>query len=191
MSLNVPKKIGPERVVAKFFSKSIVVQDYLNPRTGKVDSWGCFRGNLPFSFILPITIDEKVVSIRQFRYGIGEVIHELPAGNIQPGESPVNAAARELLEETGYKAEQIISLSNNQPIWNNPAGSDIYFYPFLGLDCTYMQGQNLDQEEVIEVELVDIYTWLKMVSEVRANSAVAMLTTLLAIPHLDFLKSSD
>jgi 8-oxo-dGTP pyrophosphatase MutT (NUDIX family) len=55
--------------------------------------------------VLCVTAEDEVVLVRQYRHGIGEESVELPAGVIEPEESPLEAARRELLEETGYVAE--------------------------------------------------------------------------------------
>lgn len=52
-----------------------------------------------------LTVDRQVVLVRQFRPGPGEVLLEMPGGGIEPGENPAEAAARELLEETGYSGQ--------------------------------------------------------------------------------------
>jgi ADP-ribose pyrophosphatase len=53
--------------------------------------------------VLAITRGGEVVLVRQFRPGPDRVLDELPGGLVDPGESPLDAAARELLEETGYR----------------------------------------------------------------------------------------
>jgi ADP-ribose pyrophosphatase len=55
--------------------------------------------------ILCLTTENQVVLVRQFRPGPGEILLDLPGGGIEPGEEPAAAAARELLEETGYAGE--------------------------------------------------------------------------------------
>ena len=56
--------------------------------------------------------------VRQYRHGAGQLTLETPGGLIDPGETPAEAAARELLEETGYAADEIVSLGAVNP---NPA----------------------------------------------------------------------
>src|SRR5687768_5692732 len=56
--------------------------------------------------VVPVTRDGKVVLVRQFRHGLKDLSLELPGGLVDPGETPADAARRELLEETGYATEQ-------------------------------------------------------------------------------------
>jgi ADP-ribose pyrophosphatase len=56
--------------------------------------------------VVPVLDDGRVVMVRQFRYPLGQVLLEFPAGKIDPGEPPSVCARRELREETGYTARQ-------------------------------------------------------------------------------------
>ena len=56
--------------------------------------------------VLPVLPDGRIVLVRQFRYASGQFLWELVAGRKEPGESPQHGAARELLEETGYRARR-------------------------------------------------------------------------------------
>ena len=57
--------------------------------------------------ILPVLDDGSIVLIRNYRFVVNESLLELPAGMLDPGEPPIECARRELLEETGYRAEKI------------------------------------------------------------------------------------
>jgi ADP-ribose diphosphatase len=57
--------------------------------------------------LLPLFPDGRVLLVRQYRHAAGQALWELPAGTLEPGESPRHAAARELVEETGHKARTL------------------------------------------------------------------------------------
>ena len=65
--------------------------------------------------IIPFIEPNKFVLVKQFRYALQRETLEFPAGKIDPGETPMQAAIRELDEETGYKAEEFIELINFAP----------------------------------------------------------------------------
>ena len=65
--------------------------------------------------LLPVTSDGRVILIRQFRYAAGETLLEVPAGTIDPGETPEETAGRELLEETGYHSRRLEKLAEFFP----------------------------------------------------------------------------
>ena len=74
--------------------------------------------------IVPVTTEGNVVLVRQFRHGIQDVVLEIPGGMIDGDESPADAAARELREETGYVAEKItLSYMRHNDKWFRLPGS--------------------------------------------------------------------
>jgi len=92
----------------------------------------------------------RFITVVQQRLGTGERTVETPAGLVEPGEDPLAAARRELLEETGYEAATITlmkKLSANPAIMNN----HIHFYRAEG--CRKVSDQNLDRAEDIQVSL--------------------------------------
>ena len=78
--------------------------------------------------ILPILDDGRVVMVRNYRYAIDCELLELPAGMIESGEPPEQAAPRELLEETGYTAERFEPLGRFYP---GPGTTDECLHAFL------------------------------------------------------------
>ena len=78
--------------------------------------------------VIPLTDDGQVVLIELYRHGTGEISLEIPGGMVDPGESHAAAAARELLEETGYEAGEVTPLGRTRP---NPAIQDNWIHTFV------------------------------------------------------------
>ncbi len=97
--------------------------------------------------VLPLLPDGRIMLIRQFRPAIGEMIYEIPAGRLEPGESAQECAGRELIEEIGYSAMQILPLGG---FWSTVGFCDEYIHLFLGRDLTVAE-QNLEPDEVIDL----------------------------------------
>ena len=98
--------------------------------------------------IIPITHDKKVIMERQYRYPVGRVVLEIPAGKLDSAdEDPLDAAQRELKEETGYTADEWISLGHYMPA---PAYSSEYIGVYMARGLHRGQ-QHLDDEEFLDV----------------------------------------
>lgn len=100
--------------------------------------------------IIPITKDNKIVMIEQYRHGTDSIVLEIPGGLIEKDEDPMNAAKRECLEETGYSSE------DEQPILTgislpNPAYQNNQCYSYIWNNVTLNHKQNLDKHEIIQV----------------------------------------
>ncbi len=101
--------------------------------------------------VVPVTIEGNIVLINQYRHGVGKEIIELPAGVIEKGESPIDAAKRECKEETGYVFEKFVYLGKTSP---NPSMNTNYNHMVLALKGTNTMQQELESsEEIVPFEV--------------------------------------
>ncbi len=130
--------------------------------------------------VIAITKEGKYVMERQYRHGLGVTCYEICAGVVEEGEPPLEAAKRELLEETGYAGgewEEIMTLCGNSSTTNN------YTHSFVARGVEKVAGQKLDRTEDIFVELLtrEQVEWLIQRNEVtQALMAAPLLKHLYA-----------
>jgi 8-oxo-dGTP pyrophosphatase MutT (NUDIX family) len=123
-----------------------------SPRSGEAHPF--FRiGADPWVNVVPRTADGLLVMVRQFRHGSRRVTLEIPGGIVDPGETPEEAGARELLEETGYRPARLRPLGAVNP---NPALFGNVVHTFLAEDVERVgEVRNTGLEE----------TWVELVPE--------------------------
>jgi len=97
--------------------------------------------------VIPVTADDRVLMIRQYRYGVEEVTLEIPGGMCDPGESPAEAARRELREETGSECSELVDLGWVHP---NPAFLTNRCHSFLARDAVRVAEPQPDPNESFE-----------------------------------------
>lgn len=118
--------------------------------------------------IVALTKEKKVIMVRQYRPGPEKVFLDLPGGFIDKGEKPLDAAKRELLEETGYTGK-LKELGKE----TSSAYSNEEVYCFLATDCKKVKDPKPDDAEFLKVELIDISHLRKIVDEGKITNAGA------------------
>ncbi|HLO18686.1 MAG TPA: NUDIX hydrolase [Anaerolineales bacterium] len=103
--------------------------------------------------IFAMTIKQEVVLIKQYRHGAQQVILELPGGSVDEGELPIEAAQRELMEETGYASDTFIEVGCGSP---NPAIYRNKIYFFLAIDAKQTGSKSVHDTENIGVSLIPL-----------------------------------
>jgi len=98
--------------------------------------------------VVPLTEDGNVILVRQYRYPFAQVMLEIPAGKLDPGEDPMVCARRELTEETGFEAAQIVQLGVFYP---SVAILDEKIHLYLARGLTFC-ATNPDDDEFLHVE---------------------------------------
>jgi ADP-ribose pyrophosphatase len=124
--------------------------------------------------VVPFASDDEVLLIRQYRHAAGGAILEVPAGKLDPGESPEVCAARELVEESGHRAGRLEALG---AIWTTPGFTDERIHLFAAFDLAPAEGRPED-DEVIEVVRTPLAHALELVWRGElcdAKSALALI----------------
>lgn len=132
--------------------------------------------------VVAFTKDQRVVLVRQYRHGIGDTCVEFPGGIVEDGEDPLDGARRELLEETGYAAREVIEIGSVYP---NPAMQVNRLVCYLALDAEKISAQHLDEGEDIEVDLVSLDELLALAKEGKFPNALQLAILFRALVYLN------
>jgi ADP-ribose pyrophosphatase len=124
--------------------------------------------------VLPLHEDSKIEFVRQFRYPMGEVLLELPAGKLDPGEDPLVCASRELAEETGWKPVEIHDLGW---FYTTPGFTDEVLHAFIATPLEPAPEVDQDPDEAIEVVTMSVNEALDACrsGEVRDSKTIATI----------------
>jgi ADP-ribose pyrophosphatase len=113
------------------------------------------------SAIIPFVSDKEILMVRQYRYALGRETLEIPAGKLDPGESPEQCIRRELMEETGYEAGRIEWVCTYAPALGY---SNELIHIYSGLELRKADTV-IDEREIASVEKVPLEKLKSMIRE--------------------------
>jgi ADP-ribose pyrophosphatase len=135
--------------------------------------------------VLPLSDNGEIIMVRQFRYPFKDVLLEIPAGKLEPGENPLECGVRELFEETGCTAESFTFIGRLYP---TPAYCTevIHMYLARGLSLDEEKGNSPDADEFLDVVKLPFTKAVDMVlnNEIPdAKTQLAVLKTKLLLEN--------
>lgn len=132
--------------------------------------------------IVAITKDQQAILIKQYRHGVGRVIWEFPGGVVDPGETPMQAAKRELLEESGYGGGTWVESGVVSP---NPDNHNNVIHTFLALDVAKLASQDLDPNEEIDVFPISLDEVIRMATHGELLQSMQVSALFFALAQLN------
>ncbi len=130
--------------------------------------------------VLPITENGEIIFVNQFRYALNKVTLEVPAGKLEKGEDPMEAALRELSEETGITANKIEPLG---ALYTTPALIDEIIYMYIATDLKEGK-QHLDEDEFVNTIRIPLEKAVKMVMNGEIKDSKTQLMILKAEKYI-------
>lgn len=121
--------------------------------------------------VIAITTDGKFIIEEQYRHGIQKVCFELCAGMVDEGETPLETAKRELLEETGYSGGNWTAFGMSVP---DASGSTVKCYHFIAFDVVSKQAPKPEKTEDIKIHLLTEQELKQIMLDGRIAEAVML-----------------
>lgn len=135
-----------------------------------------------FVQVVPINAQGHILIVRQYRHGPQIISTEVPGGLIDPGEDPMQAAKRELLEETGCVADQFEAVPS---LFTNPARNTNRAHTFIAHNARLTQAPQQEDTEDIEFEFVSREKVYALIDSGQFAHALHVASLLLALRHID------
>lgn len=126
--------------------------------------------------VIPVTDDNEIYLVKQFRYPFSAALLEVPAGKLEKGESHEVCGRRELLEETGFTCEKLIYLGEMLP---TPAYNSEITHMYLAKGLKFTK-QSLDEDEFLDVEKMPLSKAVELVMNGKIRDGKTQIAILKA-----------
>jgi len=129
--------------------------------------------NVPWVQIIPVTANNEIVMVRQYRHGSSSLVLEVPGGQVDLGEDPAAAAMRECFEETGYRAARVHAMASINP---NPAIHTALLHSFYAHGVELVGEVQNSATEITEVVLVPVDSLAELLRSDAIDHALVVAT---------------
>jgi ADP-ribose pyrophosphatase len=174
--LNLVSKFGGVKVLSSrvIYDKHgfTIVEDTLEFADGTTFEYVYFKSRGTVA-VAAFTEDNRMILTKQYRHPLGKILYDIPGGAIEPGETPVQAALRELEEETGYTAEKIEWIGRFSRGPSSQAITEIFL-------AKAKRKGTFDSREIAKVELMNFNKILQEILKGECFDA-ALVTAILII----------
>ncbi len=176
---DAPWKILETRILAD--EPVRIVHERLLSHTGALLDYYYQPRKVRVVFVLPVTDEHTAVMIRQYRHPTRRRLIEVPAGKVDPGEALEEAVRRELMEEVGAAADQLVSFPAFYP---QPSFNAAVFHPFLAINVRIVNTPELEGGELIEPLEMPLNEVYELLDRGEIEDASTALTLFYARPWL-------
>ncbi len=135
--------------------------------------------------VVPLSKDEKIILVKQYRHPINDFLLEIPAGLFHDGESPLECAIRELREETGGVSKSLVKLAE---FYTTPGYSNEKFYLYLALEVDEKEPKPED-DEFLEIEEIDLNEAVDLIGDGKIEDGKTIIGLCLALQYITRLKN--
>ena len=171
------KRLSRKKVFEASDSKTVYLelfQDTVRTTNGRTLRYTHYSSS-DVVVVVPFLDASRIVMIQQYRYPLGKVLLEFPAGHVEKNESPLATAMRELQEETGYRAKKVEHVYDYHPSVSK-SRQTVHVFRATGL----ADGKtDHDSTEDIKVEIVKVKDLAKMILEKKVENAGTLVAYLL------------
>ena len=173
--LNLVSKFGGVKVLSSrvIYDKHgfTIVEDTLEFADGTTFDYVYFKSCGTVA-VAAFTEDNRMILTKQYRHPLGKIVYDIPGGAIEPGETPVQSALRELEEETGYTAEKIEWIGRFSRGPSSQAVTEIFY-------AKAKRKGTFDSKEIAQVELIDFNQILQKILNRECFDAALVTAALL------------
>jgi ADP-ribose pyrophosphatase len=166
------KKVFEGKIIKLFFDDVILPNNKIATRE-KVWHPGAVG-------IVPLTVENEIILIKQYRYPVEETLVEIPAGKLDKNEIPIDCARRELQEEVGAVGGNLVHLTS---FYTTPGFSNEYLHLFLAINFEKKQN-NPDEDEFLQIIKIPIKSSADWIFEGKIKDAKSIIGILLANEYI-------